>query len=227
MNSDTLANYFKPILYRFHDREALVYKTGFRSIRVSYLDLYDYAYRMAYLYQSYGLQKGDTILIWAPNGPEWVAALLACSLTGVIAVPLDARVKPEFVRHIAGETGAKSGIKSKFMNIDLDIAWWDTGDLLQQLREIQPVFNEPDITGDDILEIVYTSGTTAEPKGVILTNKNIVSNIASLSGVLSYDRNWKFLSMLPLSHMLEQNAGLFIPLFYGCSITYLRTRKSS
>lgn len=227
MNSDTLTNYFKPILYKFHDREALVFKTGFRSIRISYLDLYDYAYRMANWYQSHSLEKGDAILLWAPNSPEWVAALLACSLTGVIAVPLDARVQPDFVRHIAAETGAKAGIKSRFMNIDTDIPWWDTGDLLRQIREIPPIFNEPEITGNDILEIVYTSGTTAEPKGVILTNKNIVSNIASLSEVLSYKKYWKFLSVLPLSHMLEQNVGLFIPLFYGCSITYLRTRKSA
>jgi long-chain acyl-CoA synthetase len=174
MNRDTLANYFKPILYKFHDREALVFKTGFRSIRISYLDLYDSAYRMANWYQSHGLQKGDAVLLWAPNSPEWVAALLACSLTGVIAVPLDARVKPDFVRHIAGETGAKAGIKSRYMNIESDITWWNTKDLLQQIRGIPPVYNEPDITGNDILEIVYTSGTTAEPKGVILTNKNIV-----------------------------------------------------
>jgi len=227
MDTETLANYFKPILYKFHDREALVFKTGFRSIRISYLDLYDYAYRMAGWYQSHGLKKGDAILIWAPNGPEWVAALLACSLTGVIAVPLDVRIKPDFVRHIASETGAKAGIKSRFIDIESDIPWWDTQDLLQWIREIPPILNEPEIDGDDILEIVYTSGTTSEPKGVILTNKNIVSNIASLSEVLSYGADWKFLSVLPLSHMLEQNAGLFIPLFYGCSITYLRTRKPS
>ncbi len=227
MKSDTLTNYFKPILYRFYDREALVLKTGFRSIRISYLDLYDYAYRMANWYQSRNLKKGDAILLWAPNSPEWVAALLACSLTGVIAVPLDVRVQPDFVRHIAAETGAKAGIKSRFMNIDAGIPWWDSGDLLRRIREIPPIFDEPEITGDDILEIVYTSGTTAEPKGVILTNKNIVSNIAALSEVLSYKKNWRFLSVLPLSHMLEQNVGLFIPLFYGCSVTYLRTRKSS
>ena len=108
-----------------------------------------------------------------------------------------------------------------------DLCWWDTKDLLSRIREIPPVFKEPEITGDDIFEIVYTSGTTAEPKGVILTNKNIVSNIASLSAVLSFEQGWKFLSVLPLSHMLEQNAGLFIPLCHGCSITYLRTRKST
>ncbi len=225
MDTNTLTNYFKPILYKFHDREALVFKTGFRSIRISYLDLYDDAHRMANWYQSHGLKKGDAILLWAPNSPEWVAALLACSLTGVIAVPLDVRVKADFVRYIAEETGAKAGIKSKFMSGESDITWWDTNDLLQRVREIPPIFDEPEISGDDILEIVYTSGTTAEPKGVILTNKNIVSNIPSLSKALSCDMDWKFLSILPLSHMLEQNVGLFIPLFFGCSITYLRTRK--
>ncbi|MBN2243794.1 MAG: acyl--CoA ligase [Acidobacteria bacterium] len=158
MNGDTLTNYFKPILYKFHDREALVFKTGFRSVRISYLDLYDHAYRMANWYQSHGLGKGDAILLWAPNGPEWVAALLACSLTGVIAVPLDIKVKPDFVRYIAGETGAKAGIKSKFTSMEPDILWWDTRDLLRQIREVPPIFEEPEITGDDILEIVYTSG---------------------------------------------------------------------
>jgi long-chain acyl-CoA synthetase len=227
VNTDTLTNYFKPILYKYHDREALVFKTGFRSIRISYLDLYDYACRMANWYQYNGLKKGDAILLWAPNSPEWVASVLACSLAGVIAVPLDMKVKPDFVRYIAGETGAKAGIKSKFMNIESSLIWWNTQDLWRQIHEAPPIFKEPEISGDDILEIVYTSGTTAAPKGVILTNRNIVSNIASLSAVLSYDKDWRFLSVLPLSHMLEQTVGLFIPLFYGCKITYLRTRKSA
>jgi len=143
MNTDTLTNYFKPILYRFHDREAIVYKTGFRSIRISYLDLYDHACRMANWYQHNGLKKGDAILIWTPNSPEWVAAVLACSLTGVIAVPLDMRAKPEFVQHIAGETGAKAGIKSKFMSIDSNLPWWDTQDLSRQIHEAPPIFEEP------------------------------------------------------------------------------------
>lgn len=227
MHADTLTNYFKPILYKFHDREAIVFKTGFRSVRISYLDLYDNAYRMANWYQHNGLKKGDALLLWAPNSPEWVAALLACSLTGVIAVPLDIRVKPDFVRYIAAETGAKAGIKSKFTGIESNFPWWDAQDLFVRMREAPPIFKEPDIVGDDILEIVYTSGTTAAPKGVVLTNRNIVSNIASLGTVLSYERDWKFLSVLPLSHMLEQTVGLFIPLFYGCAITYLRTRKSA
>ena len=227
MSANTLTNYFKPILYNYHDREAIVYKTGFRTLRITYLDLYDSAYRMANLYQHCGLKKGDAVLIWAPNGPEWVAALLACSLTGVVAVPLDMKVKPEFVRHIVSETGAKAGIKSKYMSIETDILWWDTEDLPHLMKQTPPIFKEPEIHGDDLLEIVYTSGTTAAPKGVMLTNRNIVSNIASLSKVLKYEKDWRFLSVLPLSHMFEQTVGLFVPLFYGCSITYLKTKKPS
>jgi long-chain acyl-CoA synthetase len=227
MNNNTLARYFKPILYNFHDREAIVYKTGFRSIRLSYLDLYDRIYRMANLYQYHGLKKGDTMLIWAPNGPDWVASLLACALTGVIAVPLDMRVKTDFVQHIAQETEATVGIKSKFQPNMADIRWWNIEELPLALADTPPTFTEPEINDNDILEIVYTSGTTAEPKGVILTNKNIVANIKSVSEVLTLDKNWRFLSILPLSHMFEQTVGLFIPLFYGCSITYLKTRKSA
>jgi len=85
MDTSTLTNYFKPILYNFLDREAIIYRTGFRTIRISYLYLYDSAYRMANMYQHNGLKKGDAVIIWAPNNPEWVAALLACSLTDVIS----------------------------------------------------------------------------------------------------------------------------------------------
>ncbi|MEJ2651100.1 MAG: AMP-binding protein [Gammaproteobacteria bacterium] len=227
MSTETLTNYFKPILYDFHNREALVYRTGFRVIRISYLDLYDRAYRLANWYQHNGLKKGDAVLIWAPNSAEWVAALLACSLTGVIAVPLDMQVKTDFVKHVAFETGAKAGIKSKFMTIASTLPWWDTEDLPYLIRQAPPIFEEPDIRGDDILEIVYTSGTTAAPKGVVLTNRNIVSNIASVTKVFPCDKSWRFLSVLPLSHMFEQTVGLFVPLFHGCSITYLKTRKSA
>lgn len=166
MNTNTLTNYFKPILYNFHDREAIIYRTGFRTVRISYLDLYDSVYRMANLFQHSGLKKGNAILIWAPNSPEWIATLLACSLTGVIAVPLDMRVQADFVQHIANETGAKVGIKSKYMSIDSDISWWDTEDIPHLVRQIPPIFTEPEIYEDDILEIVYTSGTTGHQKGL-------------------------------------------------------------
>jgi long-chain acyl-CoA synthetase len=148
-------------------------------------------------------------------------------LTGIIAVPLDMRVKTDFVQHIAQETEATAGIKSKFQPNTADIKWWNIEELPLALADTPPTFTEPEINDNDILEIVYTSGTTSDPKGVILTNKNIVANIKSVSEVLTLDKNWRFLSILPLSHMFEQTVGLFIPLFYGCSITYLKTRKSA
>jgi long-chain acyl-CoA synthetase len=211
MTENTLANYFKPVLYKFHDREAIVYKTGYRSIRCSYLDLYDHAYRMANWFQYNGLGKG----------------LLACAITGVIATPLDLRVQPDFVRHIAEETGAKAGIKSRYQNSPMEFRWWNVEELPLHIKNAPPIFREPEISEDDILEIVYTSGTTGEPKGVILTNRNIVSNIRSVGKILSFNKDWRFLSILPMSHMFEQTVGLFIPLFFGCSITYLKSRKSS
>jgi long-chain acyl-CoA synthetase len=182
---------------------------------------------MANWYQNNGLKKGDSILLWVPNSPEWVAALLACALTGVIAVPLDVRARPDFIQHIAQETKAVAGIKSRFQPGFSEFKWWDIEALPYLLAEATPTFRQPEIKSNDILEIVYTSGTTSEPKGVILTNSNIVANIKSVSEVLTLDKNWRFLSILPLSHMFEQTVGLFISLVYGCSITYLKTRKSA
>ena len=92
MSTNTLTNYFKPILYEFHDREAIIYRTGFRAIRISYLDLYDYAYRMANLYQHNGLEKGD-----------WLQSLL-------FAVSVAVGLTPEMLPMIVTTNLAKGAV---------------------------------------------------------------------------------------------------------------------
>src|SRR5262249_28066867 len=78
---------------------------------------------------------------------------------------------------------------------------------------------------DDVAEIIFTSGTTGDPQGVILTHRNILSNVLDANQVFVIDRHHRFLSLLPLSHMLEQTGGLFVPLNGGASIVYPVSRQ--
>jgi long-chain acyl-CoA synthetase len=80
---------------------------------------------------------------------------------------------------------------------------------------------------DDIAELVFTSGTTGDPKGVILTHGNIISNVESAATIMPKKRDYRFLSLLPLSHMLEQTVGLYLPLYYGGTVYYPASRQSS
>ena len=83
-----------------------------------------------------------------------------------------------------------------------------------------PPPQEVDIAPDDLVEIMFTSGTTGDPKGVMLTHRNLTANIEGISQYISCDPSSRLLSILPLSHMYEQMGGLFVALNSGASVTY-------
>ncbi len=76
------------------------------------------------------------------------------------------------------------------------------------------------IKADDVFEIVFSSGSTGDPKGILLTHKNVCANLRSLSKMLSFPKNYRLLSIVPLSHMLEQTGGLLCPMTWGVSVVY-------
>jgi len=130
-------------------------------------------------------------------------------LARIIVVPLDPFSTKEFINRIAEETQAAFWIaeaQTQFMTGLPGICLYDLPlDKNIQLFEERP---QP----DDIAEIVFTSGTTGSPKGVTLTHRNILSNVLSSVDIFPKGVGWRFLSLLPLSHMFEQTVGLFIPL---------------
>ncbi len=174
-----------------------------------------------------GLEPGDRAIIWAVNRPEWGLAFLALAHAGAVVVPLDVRHTVDFGRKVAGQTGARIVIASKQTEasaraLGLPIIWVES--LPDLARHAEPLPAAP-IDKDTLAEIVFTSGTTGEPKGAMLTHGNIMACATSMSQVMHVAANDRLLSVLPLSHLYEQVLGSIGPLMTGASVVYPVSRQ--
>jgi len=224
----TIAYHVKTSAEKYAHRPAIAVKSAFRTFSFSYRQMYQRGLGLANYLAQKEINKGDRILVWSYNGQEYASILLGCALSGVVVVPIDFGSKADFVRLIAEKVGARHLFHSKrrpFPQTSLSRLYVE--DLDRALAEVPINKTDFGVRDDDVYEIVYTSGTTADPKGVILTNKNIVSNIMHIAEVMPISSDNTCLSILPLSHMLEQVPGFFYPLSRGCAITYLHSRKST
>jgi long-chain acyl-CoA synthetase len=207
--------------YLFAQRPALLFKPGFRYQTWTYERLLDEARRVAALLQSRGLQKGERAIIWGPNCPQWVAAYFGCAFAGVIAVPLDMRSANDFVERVVLQTQPRLAFVSRLTpaaeNFKIERLYFEELDGL--CRGIDASVPES-VVPDDLLEIMFTSGTTGDPKGVMLSHGNLMANLAASREHVPGEPSYRLLSILPLSHMFEQMGGLLLPLSAGASITY-------
>lgn len=216
--------------------EVFVYRTGIRRFTFTYSDIYQSSLQMASYLASSGIKKGDRVAIWAPNSPSWAFVYFGILLSGAIVVPIDFNGGKNRAETISKLSKAKFIIQSiyKFEKINPLTLYSRSGlktvmieDLIFIIKSFNPINKIEQIKSEDIAEIVYTSGTTGDPKGVVLTHGNIISNIVHATNHISMPKRYNFLSVLPLSHMLEQTAGFLIPLYRGDKIIYLRTIKPS
>jgi long-chain acyl-CoA synthetase len=225
---DTLMDLLRDSAQEFGDATALAITPGIRQQRWSYQKLWEDSSRVASLLKDRGLEKGDHAVIWSSNRPEWVVAYFGCLLAGVVVIPLDVRSSPDFVSRIIQQTAPKIVFCSRQTSDDLPDSGAPTIALegLEALLEGRPAQrNGPSIAAEDTAELMFTSGTTGDPKGVILTHRNLVSNIMACREVVPINSSNRLLSLLPLSHMLEQTAGLLVPLSRGASIIYPTSRQ--
>ncbi len=226
----TLNDLLETAANRFGDSPALLIKPGIRVRAWHYRELWEAAGKVAAYLQSRGIAKGDRVVIWAPNRPEWVVALFGCLRLGAIAVPFDIRSAPEFITGVVGQTSPKFAFVSQFApgNPELDaIPHLDIEDLEEVVADSDFAPPRVEVGPDDIAEIMFTSGTTGLPKGVILTHGNIISNVVAACRVVMPQPHWRLLSLLPLSHMLEQTVGLYASLVGGGRIVYPVSRQPS
>ena len=167
---------------RWGDECAYVSPQGYRRERWSYRQVCENAFRFARELQARHESKGDAILLWTANSAEWVAAFLGAALCGVIAVPLDDGAMPDFARRVSAQVETRLVLcpadrAGLFEGIPtLDPAQFRASIAHHSPERFRPVAIEP----SDPLEIVFTSGTTAEPKGVVISHGNVVGNIAPL-----------------------------------------------
>ena len=239
----TLIDLFE--LFKKRNSEAFIYRTGIRRFTFTYANLYESSLLMASYLKEQGIKKGDKVAIWAPNSPSWAFSYFGILLSGAIAIPIDFASGKTRAENIFRLSGAKFIIQSnyKFEKLKTNPSTGHSTvssdrigsrlktvmieDLSFMIKSLNPINKIEQIKDTEIAEIVYTSGTTGDPKGVVLTHKNIVSNILGATNHVSMPRKLNFLSVLPMSHMLEQTVGFLIPLFGGDKIIYIRTIKPS
>jgi long-chain acyl-CoA synthetase len=203
-----------PQIERLGAREALRWSNGFRTWIASYGDLYGKIGAVVEHFNRHGIRKGDRVLLWAENRLEWLAVFWACVARGVEVVPVDFRFSAELVERIRRESKPRLTFDDAALR---DISTWPG---------VHSLTTTP-VSPDDVVEIVYTSGTTGEPKGVVHRHRNICSNLRPFRHEIEKYKRWaqpfqpiRILNLLPLSHMFGQSQGLFIPLLLGGSVVF-------
>jgi long-chain acyl-CoA synthetase len=223
----TLIHLLRDAAARYGDRSALLIKPGFRTRTWSYRELAELAPRVATVLSERGLERGDRVLIWGVNRPEWAIGFFGALFAGLVLVPLDVRSQPDFVAKIARRTRAKLVLASTQTaplaeGLRLPVVLIES--LPDRARVAQPM-PTPELHPSDLVEVVFTSGTTGEPKGAMLTHANLMANAAALREVFPFQPDERLLSILPLSHMFEQTCGLLAPFLAGASIVYPVSRQ--
>ncbi len=224
---DTIVDFLREAAARHGPRDALLIKPAFRYIRWTYDRLWEDSGRVATLLQRRGLSKGDQAILWGPNSPHWVLAFFGCLRAGVVLIPLDLRSAPDYVSRVISRTEPKLAFTSRFTpkgDVGLGVPEISFEELELSIADL-PTPDPVTIHPDDLAEIMFTSGTTGDPKGVMLTHRNLTANIEGISQYISVGSSSRLLSILPLSHMYEQMGGLFFTLHSGASVTYPTSRQ--
>ena len=207
------------------DRTALTMRVGVRTVKYTYEKLEERAHAYAKFMAENNVGKGDRVVIWAPNQPDWVAALFGSFLRGAVVVPLDVRSTRDFVERVISQTEpviAFAGKSQADVLRELEIPTHNFETL--NLPVNGKVVPTP-IEASDLAEIIFTSGTTGDPKGVMLTHGNITANVQAGVAVISIGRDTRMLSLLPLSHMFEQIGGCFAAIHVGAAVCYPSSRQ--
>ncbi len=172
--------------------------------------------------QQQGVNKGDRLIIWSASRSNWLVAYFGALLAGMIIVPLDVNTRQEFLERVAETTEAKFLVTSQkqYQGLQhISIPFIDIDTLPSGSLDRAQL---PSIQRNDLAEVVFTSGTTGLPKGVMLSHYNIVSNALAALKVIDIRREDRALSILPLSHMFEMTVEIAL-LHTGASIIYART----
>ena len=227
----SIADYL-PDFRRLGRETAFAEPNGYRVVRSTYRDLAAAAYRFARELNARKVRRGDRVVLWGPNSAAWVAAFFGCAHRGVIVVPMDHVSSPDFVLRVFRQVNARLILCSR------DHAQPGLPSLLfeefQELlaRHSPAAFASENVTRADALEIVFTSGTTAEPKGVVISHGNVLANIAPLEQQieprLKYERfvhPVRFLNLLPLSHVFGQFLGMYLPPLMAGTVVFQETLK--
>ena len=200
--------------------------------------------KLAHLLQLLGVEKGDKVAILSTNMPNWGVAYFAISITGAIAVPILPDFSRKEINSILEHSESKILFVSEGLYHNLDetstklvehlilldnlslIPEGTKAENLENLKTSLPETVTEEISAEveeqDLASIIYTSGTTGNSKGVMLTHKNLAWTAQQSYTLQDIKPSDRFLSVLPLSHTLENTLSFLLPMKYGASVHYLR-----
>jgi len=217
---------------------------------ISYSSLYKKIRRLSCFLLEHGIRKGDKIALYGENSPNWGIFYFAVTTIGAVIVPILPDFRPNEVKAILEHSesrmiGISGKLLKKMSNVVVDalstIVRIDDFDIFSDHSSFnvsetdaarlnfdetgekpitRPNAAEP-LNEDDLAAIIYTSGTTGQPKGVMLSHKNIISNAIAGTKIQTVTSNDRFLSVLPLSHTYECTIGMVLAVMQGASVYYL------
>ncbi|MEO0092796.1 MAG: AMP-dependent synthetase/ligase [candidate division WOR-3 bacterium] len=245
--AETIYQVFSEVANKFPKKTALLYKVKGRYQKITFEELRKSVSAVAQNLLNLGIKKNSPVAIFSYNRPEWVIADLAILQIGAIVVPIY-HILPDWqVKYILNDSNAElifienaklfsiiANIRNELTILKRIVVFDDSAiekgsDYLRfdDWKVTKPtVTNWPSVTANDIATYVYTSGTTGEPKGVILTHRNILTNV--FSAIKRYRVNEKDIiaSFLPLAHMFERTCGYYTILLAGGTIGYVESLET-
>jgi len=218
---------------RFGGDAAVIQKRGYRREKLTFAELYARVLLSSRALAGRGVVPGDRVLLWGPNSAEWVACFWGILLRGAVVVPMDPGAVPDFIQRAIKDAGVKLILRDRQqMNLPgapPSIILNDFKDIVNMAVPAADAGVDPAdaSTRNTIAEILYTSGTTAEPRGVVLTHGNFLANLEPLErGIEEYRKyeRWlhplRFVSLVPLSHVFGQFMALFVPPLLGAAVVF-------
>ncbi len=232
MRRDTLLDFFDDLSSM--QGEFLVYDDGYRARSYTYGQVAAAARGFAARLAAAGLRKGDTVVFWSENRPEWIACYWGCLLSGIVVVPIDYRTSADFLWKVRAMVEARVVLAGEDVpplvpdhaaGRVADV--WPLADLDWHADAPRP---RVEVTRDDVTQIMFTSGATAEPKGVVVRHRNLMANLVPVEReVLKYRRYGRpffplrFLDLLPLSHLFGQSMATNIPPLVDGTVVFTRS----
>jgi long-chain acyl-CoA synthetase len=217
------------------DGDFLTYDDGYRTWTYTYPETAARARAFAATLEAAGIGKGQHVVIWCENRPEWIMVLWGCLLRGVVLVPIDYRASADFLLKVADIVDARALVLGDTVGpIDTSKTVWPASTIGAHATDAASpavdLVDLVDLDADDVAEVIFTSGATSEPKGVVLTHRNILANIVPIEREVAKYRKYarpfmpiRFLNLLPLSHMFGQAMATFVPPLLSGVVVFTRT----
>lgn len=248
LKETSMAAVFQNQAQKYGDEAVIAYKKNGVYTDLSWNQMNDLVHKIGWYLLSVGVKKGDRVAIFAENRYEWWACDLATLSINAIDVPIYATDSADEAKYILNNSESKvcfAGTKShlsKVLEVKKSLKKLKYIIILDELKQKKPgvislkdalkkgeAYRKKDafekalknVKPSDVATIIYTSGTTGNPKGVMLTHSNFISNVSQcMDGIKGYLGRNIFLSFLPLSHSLERTCGFYVPISVGAKVAF-------